>query len=223
MMFVSEAAMLLWFDVVPEAIVEHDEWHTREHFPERIAIPGFRRASRWISATPDPRYLVCYEVDDLRVLSSTPYLERLNNPSEWTRRMMPSYRGMTRAFFEIRSVVGEVLGSTLVSVRFEPAAGGEAASIDWLTAVLMPELRTLRGVTGSALLASAHEPEMTAEQRIRGRDASAKCALLVSLYDPDVAQGLLAATLAPTRFAAAGVGGVLSSVHSLACTSTAER
>ena len=70
MMFVSEAAMLLWFDVLPETIAEHDEWHTREHFPERIAIPGFRRASRWIAEGDGPRYLICYEVDDLAVLSA---------------------------------------------------------------------------------------------------------------------------------------------------------
>ena len=39
MPLLGQAAMLLSFDVVQEAIPEHDEWHTHEHFPERLAIP----------------------------------------------------------------------------------------------------------------------------------------------------------------------------------------
>lgn len=34
------AAMLLSFDVVEEAIAEHDQWHTQERLPERLSIPG---------------------------------------------------------------------------------------------------------------------------------------------------------------------------------------
>ena len=42
----GSAAMLLWYDIVPEQVTEHDEWHTREHFPERVGIPGFLCAQR---------------------------------------------------------------------------------------------------------------------------------------------------------------------------------
>ena len=34
MALLGKAAMLLSFDVVEEAIPEHDEWHTHEHLPE---------------------------------------------------------------------------------------------------------------------------------------------------------------------------------------------
>jgi hypothetical protein len=43
MPLLGTAAMLLSFDVAEEAIAEHDEWHTHEHFPERLSIPGFLR------------------------------------------------------------------------------------------------------------------------------------------------------------------------------------
>ena len=40
--------MLLLFDVAQDAIPEHDEWHTHEHLPERLSIPGFVRGTREI-------------------------------------------------------------------------------------------------------------------------------------------------------------------------------
>jgi hypothetical protein len=39
--------MLLSFDVDVEAVAEHDRWHTQEHLPERLAITGFLRGTRW--------------------------------------------------------------------------------------------------------------------------------------------------------------------------------
>lgn len=35
MPLLGKAALLLSFDIVPEAIPEHDEWHTHEHLPEQ--------------------------------------------------------------------------------------------------------------------------------------------------------------------------------------------
>src|SRR5512143_2763302 len=96
---IGSAAMLLWFDIVPEHIAEHDEWHTREHFPERVGIPGFLRAQRWVAqGATTPRYFVSYEVRDVGTLTSAPYQARLDHPTDWTRRMMPHFRGMVRGF-----------------------------------------------------------------------------------------------------------------------------
>ena len=94
MPLLGSAAMLLSFDVVPEAVSEHDYWHTHEHLPERLSIAGFLRGSRWVATRGQPRYLVLYEVAELATLTSAAYLERLNNPSAWTSKMMPHYRGM---------------------------------------------------------------------------------------------------------------------------------
>ena len=40
------AAMLLSFDIATETQTEHDDWHSHEHLPERLSIPGFLRGSR---------------------------------------------------------------------------------------------------------------------------------------------------------------------------------
>ena len=39
MPLLGKAVMLLSFDVVEDAIAEHDEWHTRELCQERLSIP----------------------------------------------------------------------------------------------------------------------------------------------------------------------------------------
>ena len=49
MPLLGQAAMLLLFDVIEDAIPEHDEWHTHEHLPERLSIPGFVRGTRWVA------------------------------------------------------------------------------------------------------------------------------------------------------------------------------
>ena len=100
MALLGSAAMLLWYDIIPEEIAEHDDWHTRQHFPERVGIPGFIRAQRWVASSQGSRYFVVYEVTGIDVLSSALYLERLNNPTPWTSRIMPSFRDMVRGFLQ---------------------------------------------------------------------------------------------------------------------------
>ena len=65
MPLLGRAAMLLGFDIAAEAVDEHDDWHTHEHLPERLAIPGFLRGTRWVAIDGAPRYAVLYEVESL--------------------------------------------------------------------------------------------------------------------------------------------------------------
>lgn len=51
--------MLLSFDIAPEAIPEHDDWHTHEHLPERLSIPGFLRGTRWVALQEQPGTAFC--------------------------------------------------------------------------------------------------------------------------------------------------------------------
>ena len=69
---------------------EFNAWYDTEHLPERLAIPGFRTARRWIaSAAPgEGKYLATYELDSPGVLQSPAYLERFANATPWTRRCL---------------------------------------------------------------------------------------------------------------------------------------
>jgi hypothetical protein len=187
----GRAAMLLFFDIAPEAIAEHDDWHTHEHLPERLSIPGFVRGTRWVALRAgQPRYFVIYEVSDVGILTSAPYLERLNNPSPWTQKMMPHYHGMTRGFCAVTGKAGLGLGNAALVARFKPE--GDAS---WLRA-LLPGLAQRPGLGGCYLFESAAAAPMTREQSIRGRDAGVDRVLVATGYDADAVAALERAELA---------------------------
>lgn len=221
MALLGGAAMLLWYDIVAEHIAEHDDWHTREHFPERVGIPGFIRAQRWVCANgAGPRYFVVYEVEDIDVLSSAGYLERLNRPTPWTSRMMPSFRGMVRGFCNVASSHGTVLGATCVTLRYSAEAGKERRLCAWLNDDVIPDLVRRKGFASALMLRSDRAPEMTAEQQIRGRDAGVDQVLLVTGYSAELMNELAVHALGTDSLEAHGASpGTHSAVYRLACLS----
>jgi len=222
MALLGKAAMLLWYDIVPEQIAEHDDWHTRQHFPERVGIPGFLRAQRWVSRSPGPRYFVVYEVANIDVLSSAAYNERLNHPTPWTRTIMSHFRGMVRGFCHLQSAHGTVLGATGLTIRYAPRPGREEALQHLLERTLALDLMQRRGVCSIHGLRSGRMPEMTAEQRIRGRDASVDRVLLVTGHSAEAMDALAATELSPDALEAHGaVPDAAISAVSLACLSMA--
>ncbi len=180
---IATAAALLSFEIVPDAVDEHDDWHTHEHLPERLSIPGFLRGTRWIALDGSPGYVVLYEVEALATLTSGGYLDRLNNPTPWTSEMMKHYRGMTRGFCAITGSFGVGLGRAAVLIRFKPAEQQHQRLRDWLLAGVLPRLPSLPGLGSALLLEAAATPQSTNEQRLRGTDAPIDWAVLVAGYD----------------------------------------
>jgi hypothetical protein len=222
MALLGKAAMLLWYDIVPEQVAEHDDWHTRQHFPERVGIPGFLRAQRWVSRSSGPRYFVVYEVADIDVLSSAAYNERLNNPTAWTAMMMPHFRGMVRGFCHVESSHGTVLGTIGLALRYAPAPGRDEELRHWLDHTLAPEFMRRRGLCSIHGLRGGRMPEMTAEQRLRGRDAGVDRVLFVTGHGADAVDALAADEISPAALEAHGAAtGVASSAVRLACLSIA--
>ena len=196
----GNAAMILYYDIAPDAIDDHDDWHTHEHFPERLSIAGFLRGSRWVAATGGPRYLVMYEVADAGVLSGAPYLERLNNPTPWTARMMANFRGMARGFCSMVSSSGSGLGHALLSIRYVPVAGRENELREWLKATVLPMISTKPGAVSAYMLEPAAKPSMTKEQRIRGKDADVPWVLLVTGYSASALSRIAEDDLSAEKF-----------------------
>lgn len=216
MPLLGSAAMLLSFDIEAPAIEEHDRWHTHEHLPERLGIPGFLRGTRWTSVGTEgaPRYMVVYEVADLAVLSSDAYLARLNNPSPWTQRMMPHYRGMQRGLCAVVGSFGLGQGGVAALVRFTPPADQADALRRWLLEEALPAIPTTPGLGSAHLLQGAQQAAMTNEQRIRGADAGVDSAIILMGYDaPAVAAQAQTLCDASTGLAARGASGISHGVY----------
>src|SRR5258706_4479824 len=176
----GSAAVTMWWDVAPEVKSEWEDWHSREHMPERLAIPGFLRGTRWVAESGDPSYFVLYEVVELATITAGPYLERLNNPTPWSRKMMPHHLNMVRSLCVLRAGWGGGLPHTLATVRFSPRAGER------------PKLPQRKGLTRAHLLESQPMPgAQTAEQKIRGGDRTADWVLLAGGYDVEATKSLL--------------------------------
>ena len=213
MPLLGKAAMLLSFDVAQEAIFEHDAWHTHEHLPERLSIPGFLRGSRWVALRGQPRYFVMYEVAQLAVLTSDAYLERLNNPSPWTSKVMPHYRSMTRGFCSLTGSFGFGIGHLGLLMRFKPATGAESSLRRWLTRDVLPDLPSRPGIGSAHLFEATVASEMTTEQRIRGADARVDWAVFLTGYGDGDLANLMQADLSEAHLDAHGATGILMAMY----------
>lgn len=218
----GRAAVAMWWDVTAAMQSEFEDWHTHEHMPERLGIPGFLRGSRWIALSGEPSYFVLYEASRLATITGGTYVKRLNNPTPWSRKMMPHHRNMVRSLCRTRASFGGGLSSTLGTIRFSPSAGKGRSLSRWLAADAMPRLPQRKGLASARLLESqpmARTPRTT-EQSIRGADAPADRVLLIGGYDAQAVRAVLETELCADALQAHGAlpgsaAGIYRLAHSL--------
>ena len=218
-------AMTAWWDVASEVTPEFEDWHSHEHMPERLAIPGFLRGSRWIAPAGSPKYFVLYEVETFDTLTSAPYLERLNNPTPWSKQIMRHVRNMTRSLCGISGSFGSGVAQTLLTIRLSPAAGEEKRLRTWLMQEALPELPAKRGMVAAHLLESKKHTllSQTQEQKLRGGDAAADWVILAEGYDSDTVTSLTTAPLSGEGFESHGASSErISAVYQLAYALTSQ-
>ncbi len=104
----NRALILLKMDPPPGRETEWNDWYDTEHIPGRLAIPGFLAIRRFANTdgmpegwgVPAPKYLTLYELADVQVPSSEPYLKlrdkEVGAPSDSfaaTTRSLPNLSG----------------------------------------------------------------------------------------------------------------------------------
>lgn len=172
---IGDAALGIWMDVEAGGLDDFNAWYRRQHLPERLSVPGFLRGRRYESAGPGPRYFTLYETADAAVLSSAPYLERLNAPTDWTRRALPRVRTMVRnAYRRVATAGPDARADRLLTVRIQPHSGRGPyvrASLAGETLATLTEL----GVAAAAIYESetAGTSVMTEERKIVGGEVTA--------------------------------------------------
>ena len=157
----GRGVLAFWHDVAPGSDAEFDHWHLSEHIPERIAVPGFLRARRYVTLDAPPKYFYFYETESLETLRSPAYLARLGDPTPWTRRTMPLVRNNKRTACRVLTSAGAGLGGVIATLELGPRAGHEDELRSWLT--------------GTALRAAAEHPGIVATHLLEG-DASTSTA-----------------------------------------------
>ena len=222
MALLGRAALAMWWDMSAQARPEFEHWHAHEHFPERLGIPGFRRASRFADADGGEGVFVMYELEDHAVLASPAYLARLNAPSPWSVRMMPHHRNMVRSQCRVLESCGGSTAAQVLTLRLSPCAGREG-ELRVALGSLARRMAMQPGLAGLHLLrheAPAIAP--TEEQRVRGHsDGVADWVLVACGYDGASLRALSASEVGDDALAAMGAGpGAWGSVYALAYSAT---
>src|SRR5688572_17186949 len=201
----GKVAVTMWWDVPPEMKSEWEDWHSHEHMPERLGIPGFLRGTRWIALSGEPSYFVLYEAARLSTIVGGAYLERLNNPTPWSRKMMPHHRNMVRSVCRVEASFGAGLGHALLTVRLSPEDAHAVSA--WLTTRLLPAVPSRKGLVAARLLRNIARPDAqrTTEQRIRGGDAAADWIVLINGYSVEAVASIAAQELNEVPGAVAGL------------------
>jgi len=198
----GRGVLVNWGGVQAASEADYNAWHSLEHMPERLSVPGFRRGRRCqaLDGAPESlRYFMMYEADEPQVFVSEPYLARLNDPTPWTRRILSVYIAPSRTVCRVLASEGRGTGGWLATLQFGQAA--PALPDESRLIAGMREAMGLPGILGAHVLRgdSSLGQQPTAEKTFRESggepDRTVALALLIDGLDRDSTQAALDSAL----------------------------
>jgi hypothetical protein len=202
----GKGVLAIWNGIAEEAEADFVAWHMREHIPERVAVPGFLRGRRYVAISGTPKYFNFYETESPETLNAPAYIERLNAPSEWTRRVVRHFRDTSRTICAVAASVGQGDGAYICTLRLT-ARAERATLADRLAITVMAPLLAAPSIVSAHLLEGQPESSggQTAEKSLRDQpDQTAEWILLIEATDPEPLQAVLAGVASPEALQAAG-------------------
>ena len=138
------------FDFSTAHADEFHDWYDLEHVPERLRVPGFINAERWIGDENPKIAIATYDMESHGVLYTPPYLAVGGaNGSPWTKRV-PAMAKRVLRFEGEQLVPGDTTapagagGVLVASMNVDPAA--EAEFNEWYNKEHLPQLASVPGV-----------------------------------------------------------------------------
>jgi hypothetical protein len=180
----SDLGILAIFnDVAAGRDAEFDAWFQGEHLLERLAVPGFLFGRRHQAISGSAAYSNFYLVESPAVLTSKAYLERLDNPTPMTKKIMSEvFLNMNRTLCHRTLRCGGFRGAYAVTVRFN-----DVPDIEGLT-LLANELASDTAIAACEIWTAvdpAGQP-VSMEEKLRGGDKKIKACLMVdTLHQAD--------------------------------------
>ena len=129
-----------------------NEWYNREHIDERVNLPGFHRARRYVAVRGSPKYLATYECDTVDDLATPDYLHLLANQTSWSQAVMARFTHFHRLTLRLQVDLTHGVGGAVASVRFVPDPRRRRALVAWLQQTVLPRAITRPGLLGAAAL-----------------------------------------------------------------------
>jgi len=148
----AHGLLAVWTDIPAAVEDDFNRWYNEEHLAERLAIPGFLTARRYVSLEGTPKYIALYDTVDAQVLQSDAYLKVSNNPTPWTQRVRPQFSNFIRNEYELILTLGTIPAPTapyIMMARLETAPEHDAEFNDWYNTDHLPALTSVPGVYGA--------------------------------------------------------------------------
>jgi hypothetical protein len=172
----QQGILAIWNDCRAGREAEFEAWFQGEHLLERLAVPGFLFGRRHQAISGSCGYFNFYLVESPAVLTSKPYLERLDHPTPMTRKVMSEiFINMNRTICHRTLRCGAFRGAYAVTARFNVAP--EMSALTALAENLVHDA----GVA-SCEIWSAVDPAglpVSMEEKLRGGDKKIKACLMV--------------------------------------------
>ena len=121
----GKGMLLTSMNIEPSDEPEFNRWYEREHLEERVAIPGFLEARRYVAYQGNPKYLSLYSTETFEVLDSPAYRIALANQTAWSKTNIARFKNMIRGVARITVSHGTGRGAALGIIRLRPTPGGE--------------------------------------------------------------------------------------------------
>ena len=110
--------LAVWVDVPADKEDDFNQWYNEEHIPELLSIPGILNAARYQAVKSGPKYLACYELEDVAVLDSYAFNHR--SFTDWAKRVSPLVIGQNFVKNAYQMIRPKTLTSELVSSDMAP-------------------------------------------------------------------------------------------------------
>jgi hypothetical protein len=167
----GRAFLAIWHDIAGHGEAEYNVWHTRQHMPERVGVPGFLVARRYVDwSLAHQRYFTLYEAATLETFSSDDYRARLNSPSNWSNRTQPNFLNFARSACVLMASVGRGVGGAMATIRLD-LKKGTPADFEANAEKLAHRFAAIDGLTGAHFGVAAPETTRikTRETELRSR------------------------------------------------------
>jgi hypothetical protein len=169
----GRAFVSLWSGVLGGYERELDTWHTIEHMPERLGVPGFLRGRRYMNPkAADHAMFILYEAAHIETFRSPGLLARLNDPTEWSKRVQPGLANFLRAPCRTLVSLGEGVGGALMAIRISSGVDDKIEAGQSLASAA-PTITRLHGVTAVHIGQYVPDSVETAETKLRPATSSA--------------------------------------------------
>ena len=142
--------LLAVLDFTTTAADEFHDWYDLEHIPERLSVPGFLKAQRWISTEKATLSVATYDLEAYEVINGPGYRAITQpKPSPWTQRLQARY-GQVMRFTGEQLVPGDQAGvdgaGGLLVVGMNIDEEVERDFQDWYDKEHLPLLAAVPGV-----------------------------------------------------------------------------